>query len=172
LPGLSQRTKLLVLLSWGQGYEIRHLDRTLAWTLDSGEEEPLKLDGKSQTDLLSSIAVSIEKQPPFDLSTLNGSIADLVAPASVLEPAWLARCYVELGHDPEAFFDLMAEKVCYDDQSEMHAYKMQQAAYDEFYATRNELRSVHLIAAAKHAAIVSRLGPRTVYPSALALTAA
>ena len=66
----------------------------------------------------------------------------------------------------------MAEQVCRDDQSEMHAYKMQQAAYDEFYATRNELRDVHLIAAAKHAAVVSRLGPRTIYPTTLALTTA
>ena len=65
----------------------------------------------------------------------------------------------------------MAEQVCRDDQSEMHAYKMQQAAYEEFYATRDELRDVHLIAAAKHAATVARLDPRTIYPRACALIA-
>ena len=172
LPRLSRRTRLLILLSWGHGYEIRHLDRTLVWTLEGGEQQSFKLDGESQTAVLSSISASIEKQPPFDLSKLTGSIAELVAPASVLKSAWLAQRYVELGHDPEAFFDLMAEQVCRDDQSEMHAYKLQQAAYDEFYATRSELRDVHLISAAKHAAVVSRLGPRTIYPSTLALTTA
>ena len=172
LSGLSYRTRLLILLSWGQGYEIRHLDRTLVWTLGAERDAPERSDVDSQTDLLAAIALSIENQAPFDLSTLSGSIAELVAPKSVLNTASLARQYVGLGYDPAVFFDLMAEQVCRDDQSEMHAYKMQQAAYEEFYATREELRGAHLVAAAKHAATVARLNPKTVYPRARALIAA
>ncbi len=172
LSGLSYRTRLLILLSWGQGYEIRHLDRTLVWTLGAERDGPERSDVDSQTELLAAIALSIENQIPFDLSTLSGSIAELVAPKSVLNTTSLARKYVGLGYDPAAFFDLMAEQVCRDDQSEMHAYKMQQAAYEEFYATREELRGVHLVAAAKHAATVARLNPKTVYPRARALIAA
>ena len=171
LSGLSHRTRLLVLLSWGQGYEIRHLDRTLVWGLDSEGDDLLESNSDDQTDLLASIAGSLENQPSFDLSALKGSIAELVAPTSVLKVASLAKRYVKLGYNPAPFFDLMAEQVCRDDQSEMHAYKMQQAAYEEFYATRDELRDVHLIAAAKHAATVARLDPRTIYPRACALIA-
>ena len=65
----------------------------------------------------------------------------------------------------------MAQHVCRDDQSEMHAYKMQQATYEEFYKTRDELRGLHLVAAAKHAATVARLNPRTIYPKTRALMA-
>ena len=172
LSGLSHRTRLLILLSWGQGYEIRHLDRTLVWTLGSERDGPEGSDIVSQTNLLAAIALSIENQPSFDLSTLSGSIAELVAPRSVLKTASLAQQYVKFGYDPAVFFDLMAEQVCRDDQSEMHAYKMQQAAYEEFYAAREELRGAHLVAAAKHAATVARLNPKTVYPRARALIAA
>ena len=172
LSGLSRRTRLLALLSWGQGYEIRHLDRTLAWTLDSASNDTVSSADDDQDQLLNAISGGLDEQPSFDLSTLTGSIAELVAPTSVLKSAALAQRYVERGHDPTPFFDLMAEQVCHDDQSEMHAYKMQQAAYEEFYATRDELRGVHLIAAAKHAAIVARLNPRTIYPTARALIAA
>ena len=95
----------------------------------------------------------------------------MVAPESVLETTALAQHYVELGYDPKPFFELMAQHVCRDDQSEMHAYKMQQATYEEFYKTRDELRGLHLVAAAKHAATVARLNPRTIYPKTRALMA-
>ena len=49
---------------------------------------------------------------------------------------------------------------------------MQQAAYEEYYKTRADLRGVHLVAAAKHAATVARLNPRTIYPQAQALMVA
>ena len=44
------------------------------------------------------------------------------------------------------------------------AYKMQQAAYEEYTHSRKRFRDAHLLAAVKHAATVARLGPRTVYP--------
>ena len=92
-----------------------------------------------------------------------------MAPESVRETVALARAYAETGADATPFFALMAELVCRDDQSEMHAYKLQQAAYEEYHACREPLRQVHLLAAAKHAATVARLRPRSVYPRARAL---
>ena len=45
----------------------------------------------------------------------------------------------------------------------MHAYKLQQAAHEEYLATRREFRWVHLVSAARHAASVVRLEPKPVY---------
>ena len=167
LPGLSMRTRLLALLSWGQGYEVRHLDRTMRPS-DSGESATA-VPERSESALLAAIADSIAAQPEYDLTTMTGSIADLVAPDSVRETVALAEAYAEREYDPAAFLSLMAELVCRDDQSEMHAYKLQQAAFEEYEATREPLRRAHLAAAAKHAACVARLRPRTVWPRARAL---
>jgi len=164
VEGLSQKARLLTLLSWGQGYEIRHLDKTLQW-------DPIRVslltelpEGGSEQEVIDSIAKHLECQPQFDLNTLEGSIAELRAPESVLHITKMAADYLECGHDPEALFKFLAFDVCKDDQSEMHAYKMQQAAYDEYTHSRQRFRDVHLLAAVKHAATVARLGPRTVYP--------
>ncbi len=51
----------------------------------------------------------------------------------------------------------------------MHAYKLQQAAYEEYHATREPYRWVHLVSAAKHAACVVQIQPKSVYPRARAL---
>ena len=167
LPGLSMRTRLLALLSWGQGYEVRHLDRTMR---PSAEAEPAKaVSGQGADGLLAALMDSIAAQPEFDLTTLTGSIADLMAPDAMRETTALAGAWAERGGDPAPFLASMAELVCRDDQSEMHAYKMQQAAFEEYAATREPLRRVHLVAAAKHAACVARLRPRTVWPRACAL---
>lgn len=167
LPGLSMRTRLLALLSWGQGYEVRHLDRTMR---PSAEAEPAKaVSGQGADGLLAALMDSIAAQPEFDLTTLTGSIADLMAPDAMRETTALAGAWAERGGDPAPFLASMAELVCRDDQSEMHAYKMQQAAFEEYAATREPLRRVHLVAAAKHAACVARLRPRTVWPRARAL---
>ena len=172
LPGLGLRTKLLALLSWGQGYEVRHLDRTMQGPLGPTAESLAGLPARGREELLDAIAGSIAGQPIVDLRTLTGSIADLVAPPSVAETVALASQYAELGYDAAPFFDLMAELVCRDDQSEMHAYKLQQAAFEEYHATREPLRRVHMVAAAKHLAGIVQLRPQTVYPRALAVLGA
>ena len=164
LPGLSLRARLLALLSWGQGYEVRHLDRTLRWPAGARAAAP----ERGEKALLGAIADSIAAQPEYDLAALTGSIADLTAPDSLRETVALAGDYVERGFDPAAFLRLMAEETCRDDQSEMHAYKLQQAAFEEYEATRAAFRGAHLVAAAKHAACVARLRPRAVWPRARA----
>lgn len=172
LPGLTLRTRLLALLSWGQGYEVRHLDRTMRWPAGPDEETLAALPRRGQGELLDAIADSVSAQPEYDLRTLEGSIADLIAPESLRETDALAADYIRQGYDPEAFMKRMAELVCRDDQSEMHAYKMQQAAFEEYGATREALRGVHLAAAARHAASAARMRPRTVWPAARAALAA
>lgn len=169
LEGLSLRTRLLALLSWGYGYEVRHLDGTLTWPSHVSSQELSELPKRSQSELLDAIADSIMAQPLLDLDTLEGSIADVVAAPSVRETVVLAEQYVALGYAPAPFFDLMAELVCRDDMSEMHAYKLQQAAFEEFHATREPYRGVHIVSAAKHAATVTQMRPQTVFTQASAL---
>ena len=169
LPGLSLRARIAALLSWGQGYEVRHLDRTLRPPADSVAGAAGFSGGPEA--LLAAVADSIARQPEYDLTALTGSIADLKAPDSIAETVALAAEYARRGHDAAPFLDLMAELVCRDDQSEMHAYKLQQAAFEEYAASREPFRRVHLVAAAKHAACVARLRPRTVHPRARAALA-
>jgi hypothetical protein len=169
LPGLRLRTKILALLSWGLGYEVRHLDRMMAWPVGAAPETIAALPERDANELLDAITESVIEQPECDLGALTGSIADLIAPASVRDTIALAQQYAERGYDPEPFFARMAEFACRDDQSEMHAYKLQQAAYEEYHATREPYRWVHLVSAAMHAAGIAPLRPQTVYPCAHAL---
>lgn len=169
LSGLSLRTRILALLSWGQGYEVRHLDRTMRWSAGVDDGALAALPDRDAGESLRAIADSIERHPVFDLRTLTGSIADVVAPDSIRETVALAWDYAHRGYDGEALLELLDELVCRDDQSEMHAYKLQQAVFEEYSATREPLRRAHLVAAAKHAACIARLRPRTVYPRARAL---
>ena len=169
LPGLRLRTKILALLSWGLGYEVRHLDRMMAWPVGVAPEKIAALPERGEGELLDAITESVVAQPGFDLDALTGSIADLITPASVQDTIALAQQYAARGYDPERFFARMAELACRDDQSEMHAYKLQQATYEEYHATREPHRWVHLVSAAKHVAGIAPLRPQTVYPRARAL---
>ncbi len=169
LPDLSLRTKLLALLSWGQGYEVRHLDRTMRHPVGADPHQLARLPRRDQTTLLDAIAEDLASLPVVDLTALTGSIADLVAPQALAHTIALAQQYAQAGHDPDPFFALMADLVCHDDQSEMHAYKMQQAAYEEYQATRDPFRWVHIVSAARHLAVIMQMRPRTVYPQALKL---
>lgn len=161
--GLSRRTKLLALLSWGYGYEVRHIDRTLHWSLESDAAVPESGAEHDQDEMLAAITASIAKQPILNLDQLEESIAVLVAPDSVRETIALTAYYIALGHDADALFARLAELVCHDDQSEMHAYKEQQTAHEEYHATREAFRAVHLLAAVKHMAVIGPIRPQNIY---------
>ena len=109
------------------------------------------------------ITASIAKQPILNLDQLEESIAVLVAPDSVRETIALTAYYIALGHDADALFARLAELVCHDDQSEMHAYKEQQTAHEEYHATREAFRAVHLLAAVKHMAVIGPIRPQNIY---------
>ncbi len=87
-------------------------------------------------------------------------------PESARTPIALATRYVRRGYEAEALFRLTATLVCRDDQSEMHAYKLQQAAYEEYHHSLAAQRWVHLVSAVKHAACVTPIRPQEVHEQA------
>jgi hypothetical protein len=107
----------------------------------------------------------------YDITDLPVAINDLIAPDGVREAVRLAESYVKAGHDTDALFRLTARLVCREDASEMHGYKLQQAAFEEYQACRAPLRWVHAVAAVKQAAVNASTKPYQVYPQIAALAA-
>jgi hypothetical protein len=122
LEGLSLRNKLLVLLLWHTGPEVRSTQRRLEASPQPDPAAVAALPYRTQDELLDAISESIYQQPPID---------------------W----------DATAFMARLAEIVCHDNFTEMHAFKHHQAVVEEFYATREPWRWSHLVAGAKAAAI-------------------
>jgi hypothetical protein len=167
LEGLALETKLLALLTWADGPEVRLAAETRGHALPDG---PAAAPAPgSQADALAAIRESIEAQPAFDLRTIAVPVETLREALQVRETMALAEGYARAGHDPAPFFALMAELVSRDEASEMHAYKMQQAAFEEFHATRAPYRWVHMVAAARHLATVYAMLPQEIYPRAARL---
>ena len=65
----------------------------------------------------------------------------------------LATQYMTSGYDAEALIARLAEIVCHDNFTEMHAFKHHQSIVEEFYATREPWRWMHLVCGAQAAAI-------------------
>jgi hypothetical protein len=147
LEGLALETKLLALLTWADGPEVRLAAETRGHALPDGPAAA----------------------PAFDLRTIAVPVETLREALQVRETMALAEGYARAGHDPAPFFALMAELVSRDEASEMHAYKMQQAAFEEFHATRAPYRWVHMVAAARHLATVYAMLPQEIYPRAARL---
>ena len=57
------------------------------------------------------------------------------------------------GYDPEAFIARLAEIVCHDNFTEMHAFEHHQSIVEEYNATREPWRWMHLVCGAQAAAI-------------------
>ena len=90
----------------------------------------------------------------------------------VRETVALARQYAELGYDAGAYFERLAEISCRDDFTEMQSLKHFQAIVDEYYATREPYRWLHLVSAAKSAAVIHVGKEHQVYNQAKAVLAA
>ena len=84
----------------------------------------------------------------------------------------MARQYADSGYDPGAYFERLAEIACRDDFTEMHALKHFQAIVDEYYSTREPYRWLHMVSAAKSAAIMHAGREQKVYHQAKELLAA
>ena len=65
----------------------------------------------------------------------------------------LAQQYVELRYDPQVLMRRLAEIVCHDNFTEMHAFKHHQAVIEEFHATREPWRWMHLVCGCQAAAV-------------------
>jgi len=160
-PEIGFRHKVMALIGWAWSYEVRYLDHTLHWSWLSGGGA---LGSSSGDDILADIERRVLAIDGYDVTDLPVAINDLVAPDGVREVVRLAEGYLKAGHDAEALFRLTARLVCREDASEMHGYKLQQAAFEEFHACRAPLNWVHAVAAVKQAAVNASTRPHQVWP--------
>jgi hypothetical protein len=152
LDGLSLKNKLLVLLLWHTGPEIRSTQRRMVPAPQPDPEAVSALPYRTQDELLEAITESIYHQPPIDWATVT-NLGQLRAVPEVKETVNLAQQYVQCGYDATALIMRLAEIVCHDNFTEMHAFKHHQAIVEEFYATREPWRWLHLVSGAQAAAI-------------------
>jgi hypothetical protein len=152
LEGLSLRNKLLLLLSWHTGPEVRSTEARMEPAPQPDRAAVAALPHRSQPELLGAIAESIYRQPPTDFSKV-ANLGEMRAVPEVKETVNLAQQYVERGFDPEVLIARLAEIVCHDNFTEMHAVKHHQAIVEEYHATRARWRSMHLVCGAQAAAI-------------------
>jgi hypothetical protein len=152
LEGISLRNKLLTLMLWHTGPEVRSTQRRLEATLQPDAAAVAALPYQTQDELLDAITESVYHQPPIDWATVS-NLGQMRAAPEVKIPVNLAQQYVDLGYNPTAFIARLAEIVCHDNFTEMHAFKHHQAVVEEFYATREPWRWSHLVAGVQAAAI-------------------
>jgi hypothetical protein len=169
-PDVSMENKLQGLLTAFTGPEVLLAERLLNWQDNLDRDVITGLADLKQDALLDAITESIEGQPWLDWRKIG--VAQTVAPDSVRETVALARQYAEKGYDDKVYFDRLAEIACRDDFTEMHALKHFQAIVDEYYHTSPENRWLHLVSAAKSAAIVHLGREHRVYNEAKSLIAA
>jgi hypothetical protein len=152
LDGLSLRNKLLLLLTWHTGPEIRSTQNRMEPAPQPDMAAVAALPERSQAELLDAIAHSIYTQPPTDWSKVV-NLGLMRAVPEVKETINLAAQYVERRYDPQALIARLAEIVCHDNFTEMHAFKHHQSVVEEFHATREPWRWMHLVCGAQAAAI-------------------
>jgi hypothetical protein len=152
LEGLNLRNKLLLLLNWHLGPEIRSTQMRMQPPPQPDMEAVAALPPRSQEALLDAIAHSVYNQPPTDWSQVS-NLGLMRAVPEVRETVNLAQQYVNCGYDPQALIARLAEIVCHDNFTEMHAFKHHNAIVEEYQATREPWRSMHLVCGCQAAAI-------------------
>jgi hypothetical protein len=152
LDGLSMRNKVLLLLTWHTGPEIRSTAGRMQPAPQPDMAAVARLPARTQEELLDAIAQSIYNQPPTDWATVT-NLGMMVAVPEVRGTVNLAQQYVQCGYDAEALIARLAEIVCHDNFTEMHSFKHHQAIVEEFYATHEPWRGMHLVCGAQAAAI-------------------
>lgn len=152
LDGISPRNKLMILLTWQMGPEVKSTQYRMEPTPQPDMAAVAALPHRSQADLLDAMTQSIYNQPPTDWSTIS-NLGKMIAVPEVKDTVNLAQQYVQLGYDPDAFMKRLGEIVCHDSFTEMHAFKHHQAIVEEFHATREPYRWMHLVCGAQAAAI-------------------
>ena len=132
INGVSQKNKILALLLWNSGPEIRPM-------LISSEPHV-------HPDAVAAI-------PRLSQQGLLDAIQDAIATNDVEGAMARAEKYEELDYDPQALIAMLGDIACQDNITEMHAIKHHQATFEEFHTTRPPFRFRHLVAAVKAAAI-------------------
>src|SRR5580704_1380777 len=152
LQGLNLRNKLMLLLTWQSGPEIRSTQTRMEPAPQPDMAAVAALPPRTQEELLDAITHSIYNQPPTDWSKVT-NLGLMRAVPEVKETVNLATQYMKSGYDPEAFIARLAEIVCHDNFTEMHAFKHHQSIVEEFHATHKPWRWMHLVCGAQAAAI-------------------
>jgi hypothetical protein len=168
--GVELRNRIHGLLTAFTGPEVLLPDAMLDWASNVEAGITSGLPQRSQAELLDALTESIESQPWLDWRSVG--VENVVAPDDVKRSIALARQYADLEYSAEAYFERLAEIACRDDFTEMHALKHFQAIVDEYHATRAPYRWVHLVAAAKSAAVTHVGREHRVYREARAQLAA
>src|SRR5204863_2632912 len=114
------KAKLLLLMTWHTGPEIRSTQNRMEPAPQPDMAAVAALPPRSQADLLDAITQSIYTQPPTDWSKVT-NLGLMRAVPEVKETVNLAQQYVNCGYDAEAFIARLAEIVCHDKLTEMHA---------------------------------------------------
>jgi len=152
LDGLSMRNRLLALLLWHTGPEVRNTQYRMQPAPQPDAEAVAALQPRSQEELLEAITQSIFSQPPTDWSKVS-NLGQMRAVPEVKTTVNLAQQYVNRRYDPQTLMDRLAQIVCHDNFTEMHAFKHHQAVIEEFHATREPWRWMHLVCGCQAAAI-------------------
>jgi len=152
LDGFSMKNKLLTLLLWHTGPEVKSTQYRMEPTIQPDMDAVAVLPNRSQADLLEAITQSIYTQPPTDWRKVS-NLGQMRAVPEVKATVNLAQQYVELRYDPKVMIQRLAEIVCHDSFTEMHAFKHHQAVIEEFYSTREPWRWMHLVCACQAAAV-------------------
>jgi len=152
LEGVSLRNKLLALLTWHTGPEVRSTQDRMEPPPQPDPEAVAALPHRTQAALLDALTESIYTQPPTDWSKVT-NLGQMRAVPEVKNTVNLAQQYTDLGYDPAALISCLADIVVHDNFTEMHAFKHHQATFEEFHATRLPWRWRHLVSAAQASAI-------------------
>jgi len=152
LDGFSIKNKLLVLLHWQTGPEIKSTQYRMEPWPQPDLEAVAKLRHRSQDELLEVITQSIYTQPPTDWSKVT-NLGKMIAVPEVRETVNLAQQWVVLGYSPDVLMARLAAIVCHDSFTEMHAFKHHQSIVEEFHNTREPWRWMHLVCGVQAAAI-------------------
>ncbi len=167
LDGLSLKNKLLLLLLWQSGPEIRSTQYRMQAAPHPDPGAIAALPPRTQDELLEAIAQGIHNQPGTDWTKVT-NLGQMRAVPEVRETMNLAQQYVQCGYDPKPLIARLGEIVCRDNFTEMHSFKHHQAIFEEYYTTREPWRGMHLVCGVQAAAISS--GKSTgVYDEALEL---
>lgn len=132
--GISKENKILALLLWNSGPEVRNAQGRI-------DDGPYPAPNA---------VAAVLQQSQNQLLT---AIEEAIVTNDVDEAATLTARYGALEYDPQALITYLTEIVCRDNATEMHALKHHQATVEEFQTTRPPFRFRHLVAAAKAAAI-------------------
>ena len=152
LDGLSPKNKLLILLLWHTGPEVKSTQYRMQPAPQPDMAAVAALPPRTQDELLEAITQSIYNQPPTDWSAVS-NLGQMRAVPEVRHTVNLAQQYVQCRYDPEPLMKRLGDIVCHDSFTEMHAFKHHQAIVEEFHATRDPWRWMHLVCGAQAAAI-------------------